>query len=120
MTNRLYFQRPSWSYAIRQKDGKTELWKQQSKWHITLTTEPRKRRHYKALCTYKWDSIMNGVNLRAKITNPKILCAKCAKALEQLLETESQLQSVTLIREAFASLSLDRDQTIDLGPQEDQ
>jgi hypothetical protein len=123
VTAQLFFQRPAWSYVIR-KGKNNELWEQKPKWHITLTTEPRKRRVYKAVCGYEWDSLMTGINVRDKIVNPKILCAKCIKAMETIEDAERQTKQAMVIamafREGVASTALDRDQTIDLGPQENQ
>lgn len=119
----LYFRRPNWNW----RQGKGELWEQKTKWHISLKREPRKRRWYRAICSYEYDASYDTMLLRDKITNPKILCAKCAQALAKLEATEQaeesvlddlnrQLVGLQLIREAAASTNLDG-QTIDLGPQ---
>lgn len=121
----LYFRRPNWNWVPK---GTGERWEQKTKWHISLKREPRKRRWYRAICNYEYDASYDSMLLRDKITNPKILCSKCAQALAKLEATEKaaeetiqdinrQFVNLQLIREAAASINLDRDQTIDLGPQ---
>lgn len=124
MVDVLYFRRRNWNWVPK---GTTEKWEQKTKWHISLKVEPRSRRMYRAICGYEYDASYEYMMTRLKITNPKILCATCVRALTKLQASEKaaeetiqdvnrQFVGLQLIREAAASANLDG-QTIDLGPQ---